>query len=92
MSQNGLWIIPSWSIWKRKGINLGFSIIYTSHLRANLPENIGTIAMLKNSEDGLLLIDEREEKQENFRRSQYAGNSFRVAWKKSGCAGTHAGD
>ena len=53
--------------------NLGFSIIYTSHLRANLPENIGTIAMLKNSEDGLLLIDEREEKQENFRLHNMQG-------------------
>ena len=45
-------------IFGKEGYNLGFSIIYTSHLRANLPENIGTIAMLKNSEDGLLLIDE----------------------------------
>ena len=76
---------------EKEGYNLGFSIIYTSHLRANLPENIGTIAMLKNSEDGLLLIDEREEKQENFRLHNMQGIP-RVAWKKSGCAGTHAGD
>lgn len=58
---------------EKEGYNLGFSIIYTSHLRANLPENIGTIAMLKNSEDGLLLIDEREEKQENFRLHNMQG-------------------
>ena len=59
-----LWIIHH-GVFGKEGYNLGFSIIYTSHLRANLPENIGTIAMLKNSEDGLLLIDEREEKQES---------------------------
>lgn len=30
----------------REGDNLGFSIIYTTNIRANLPENIGTIVML----------------------------------------------
>ena len=70
---------------EKEGYNLGFSIIYTSHLRANLPENIGTIAMLKNSEDGLLLIDEREEKQEKFRLHNM--QEIPLEWLR-----THAGD
>ncbi len=37
----------------KEGFELGFSIIYTSHLRANLPENIGTVLMIDNSEDAL---------------------------------------
>ncbi len=40
--------------------DLGFSIIYTSHLRANLPENIGTVLLLENSEEGTLLLNEKE--------------------------------
>ena len=39
---------------------LGFSIIYTSHLQANLPENIGTVLLLENSEEGRLLLKEKE--------------------------------
>lgn len=33
----------------KEGDNLGFSIIYTTHMRANLPENIGTIVQLDSS-------------------------------------------
>lgn len=61
---------------EKEGYNLGFSIIYTSYLRANLPENIGTIAILKNSEDGLLLIEERQEKQEKFKLHNMRGISL----------------
>jgi len=37
---------------------LGFSIIYTTHIRANLPENIHTVFMLDGGEHGTLLLDE----------------------------------
>lgn len=39
------------------GDDLGFSIIYTSHLRANLPENIRTLLLLDHSEQGRLLLN-----------------------------------
>lgn len=42
------------------GNELGFSIIYTTHLRANLPENIGTILELDDSKTGTLLLNETE--------------------------------
>ncbi len=38
---------------------LGFSIIYTTHLQANLPENIGSILLLHHSEQGTLLLDNK---------------------------------
>jgi len=43
----------------KSGSELGFSIIYTSYLRANLPENIGTVMMLDNSKEGTLLLEEK---------------------------------
>lgn len=61
---------------EKEGYNLGFSIIYTSHMRANLPENTGTIAILENSEDGMLLIEERQEKQERFKLHDLQGVSL----------------
>lgn len=39
---------------------LGFSIIYTTYLRSNLPENIGTVIMLEDSEHGTLLMQEKK--------------------------------
>lgn len=39
---------------------LGFSIIYTTHMRANLPENIKTIVQYDNSEQGVLLLENGE--------------------------------
>lgn len=39
---------------------LGFSIIYTTNMRANLPENIKTIIQYENSEQGILLLDAGE--------------------------------
>lgn len=51
----------------KEGDNLGFSIIYTSHMRANLPENIGTVIMLENSEEGTLLLENKEIRNLHFR-------------------------
>lgn len=41
-------------------LNLGFSIIYTTYLRSNLPENIGTVIMLEDSQYGTLLLKEKK--------------------------------
>jgi len=46
----------------KEGAELGFSIIYTTNIRANLPENIGTIAIYENSTQATLLLEEKEEK------------------------------
>ena len=37
---------------------LGFSIIYTTHIQANLPENIKTVFMLDGGDKGTLLMNE----------------------------------
>lgn len=50
----------------KEGYNLGFSIIYTTNNRANLPENIGTIVMLENSKQATLLLEEKQEKNLHF--------------------------
>ena len=36
---------------------LGFSIVYTTHIRANLPENVKTVLMLDGGDKGTLLMD-----------------------------------
>lgn len=41
-------------------LNLGFSIIYTTYLRSNLPENIGTVIMLEDSKYATLLLEEKK--------------------------------
>ena len=51
----------------KDGYNIGFSIIYTSLIRADLPENIGTVAELLNSEDGRLVIEEKTENGQMFK-------------------------
>lgn len=43
----------------KEGDELGFSIIYTTHLRANLPEYIGTVVELQDSKEGTLLLNEK---------------------------------
>lgn len=43
---------------QEKELNLGFSIIYTTHLKANLPENIKSIFTIDNYEDGTLILNE----------------------------------
>lgn len=50
----------------RRGFDLGFSVIYTSPTRAELPENIGTVVEYKNSDEALLIIEERKEKDKRF--------------------------
>jgi S-DNA-T family DNA segregation ATPase FtsK/SpoIIIE len=42
------------------GDQLGFSIIYTSYLRANLPEYMGTVLLLEHAREGTLLLKEKE--------------------------------
>lgn len=51
----------------RDGSNIGFSIIYTSQQRANLPENIGTIAEFLNSHDARLVLEEKDERKILFK-------------------------
>lgn len=62
----------------KEGDNLGFSIIYTSHLRGNLPENIGTIVEYKDSGEGTLLLNENEVVNKNFRLNHTG--SCDLAW------------
>lgn len=51
----------------KEGDNLGFSIIFTSHMQGNLPENIGTIIDFRDSEEGKLVLNESEVVNRNFR-------------------------
>ncbi|BDF32365.1 type VII secretion protein EssC [Lachnospiraceae bacterium] len=51
---------------QKEGEYLGFSIIYTSYLQANLPENIGTVLLLEHSGEGRLLLKEKELKNEKI--------------------------
>ena len=43
-------------------MELGFSMIYTTDQKSNLPENIRTICILDNSEEAHLLLEEGERK------------------------------
>lgn len=51
----------------KEGDNLGFSIIYTSHMRANLPENMGTVVIFENSKEGTLLLENKAVKNLPFK-------------------------
>jgi S-DNA-T family DNA segregation ATPase FtsK/SpoIIIE len=51
---------------QKEGDQLGFSIIYTSYLQANLPENIGTVLLLEHSDEGRLLLKEKEYRDESI--------------------------
>lgn len=42
------------------GDKLGFSIIYTGYLRANLPDFIDTVLILEDNKEGVLLLKEKE--------------------------------
>lgn len=46
---------------------LGFSVIYTTHMRANLPENIKTVVQYENSEQGVLLLEQGDMADKRFR-------------------------
>lgn len=43
-----------------KTMDLGFSIIYTTNIRANLPENIRTILTVESQDEGTLLLNNGE--------------------------------
>lgn len=43
-----------------KSMDLGFSIIYTTNIRANLPENIRTILTVDSQKEGTLLLNNGE--------------------------------
>lgn len=49
-----------------KRLALGFSIIYTTDQKANLPENIRTVCVLRDSQRGTLLMEEGEKKDRKF--------------------------
>lgn len=58
---------------RMNGNELGFSIIYTSYLRANLPEYIGTILILESSKEGTLLLEEKEYKKQKLELNHAEG-------------------
>ncbi len=60
----------------KEGDNLGFSIIYTSYMRANLPENIGTVVMLDDSGNGTLLLENKEVRNLHFKLEHSAGTDY----------------
>lgn len=60
----------------REGASLGFSVIYTSHMRASLPENIGTMVLLENSQEGTLLLENREVRNLAFRLNRAGDTDF----------------
>ncbi len=49
-----------------KQLTLGFTIIYTTDQKANLPENVKTVCLLNDSQSGTLLMEEGEKKDQNF--------------------------
>lgn len=55
---------------------LGFSIIYTTHMRANLPENIKTVVQYENSEQGVLLLEQGEMADKKFRLQRAGQTDF----------------
>ena len=61
------------------GNDLGFSIIYTSYLQANLPEYIGTVLLLENSREATLLLEVREYKKQKLQLFQ-AGQDTDFEW------------
>lgn len=60
----------------KEGDNLGFSVIYTTHMRANLPENIGTVVILENSKEGTLLLENKEIKNRSFLLQEPEGIAY----------------
>lgn len=55
---------------------LGFSIIYTTHMRANLPENIKTVVQYENSEQGVLLLEQGDMLDKKFRLQRAGQTDF----------------
>lgn len=50
-----------------KSMKLGFSMIYTSERQDSLPENIRTVCIVKDSDRGLLLLNEGKRVNQEFR-------------------------
>lgn len=61
---------------QNRRLELGFSMIYTTDQRANLPENIQTVCLLNNANDGVLLLEEGERKNRIFDIQQIDENSL----------------
>lgn len=57
----------------KSGVDLGFSVIYTSYLRGNLPEIIGTVVEIHDSEEATLLLNENQVVNKRFRLN-HVGN------------------
>lgn len=49
-----------------KQMNLGFSMIYTSDRQASLPENVRTVCILKDSQEGVLFLNEGKRVNQKF--------------------------
>lgn len=57
----------------KSGRDLGFSVIYTSYLRGNLPEIIGTVVEIHDSEEATLLLNENKVEGKRFRLNHVGG-------------------
>ena len=44
----------------KEGNNLAFAIIYTTQMMANLPDNIGTVVEILDSQKGRIVLDEKQ--------------------------------
>lgn len=61
-----------------EGQKMGFSMIYTSHERTNLPEYARTVLLLENSREGLLLLEEKVYK--NQKIELYQAQKAKLEW------------
>ena len=52
---------------QKDGKGIGFSMIYTTDQQANLPENIKTICVLENAQDGKLVLEEGHRREQSFK-------------------------
>ncbi len=69
---------------EKEGSILGFSIIYTTFRQANLPENIGTIVELNHSEEGTLLLNEKEVVKQKMQLNRASGIDFEMMARNLG--------
>lgn len=60
----------------KEGDTLGISIIYTASRQPNMPENITTVFALENSEEGKLLLQDREMRNQKVRLNRAGNVSF----------------
>lgn len=62
---------------------LGFSVIYTTHLQSNLPENIKTVLLLTGGDQGILVMNEGELLNMPLSLHNTAGVNFEIMARKS---------